>query len=230
MTIKLLKQLGFIINFSKSAINPSKRCKYLGFILDSEKCSVDLTDKKKKRIVKLLNQYEVNRRIKIQDFAHLLGVLVASCPGVEYSNIYCKRFERAKWLALLMSDNNYEGYMNINNSIMEDIEWWKRNIAIGINPIKTQNYKLTISSDASRTGWGAESNGVITHGLWNQKDLKYHINYLELQAAFFAIQCFASNVNNCEILLRIDNTTAVAYINKAGGVKYPHLSELSRKI
>ncbi|CAD6234371.1 GSCOCG00001862001-RA-CDS, partial [Cotesia congregata] len=33
-----------------------------------------------------------------------------------------------------------------------------------------------------------------------------------------------------EILLRIDNTTAIAYINKAGGIKYPRLSELARSI
>lgn len=49
-------------------------------------------------------------------------------------------------------------------------------------------------------------------------------------AAFFAIKIFASHLNNCEILLRIDNTSAIAYINRAGGVQFPHLSELSRKI
>lgn len=31
-------------------------------------------------------------------------------------------------------------------------------------------------------------------------------------------------------MLRLDNTTAIAYTNRAGDVQYPHLSELSRKI
>lgn len=57
-----------------------------------------------------------------------------------------------------------------------------------------------------------------------------HINYLELLAAFFALKCFASELRNCEVLLRLDNTTAIAYVNRAGGVQFPHLSELSRKI
>jgi len=51
-----------------------------------------------------------------------------------------------------------------------------------------------------------------------------------LLAAFFALECFVSELRNCEILLRLDNTTAIAYINKAGGVQLPHLSELARKI
>lgn len=37
----LLEKLGFIINYKKSQTNPSKRCKYLGFFLDSEKYSLN---------------------------------------------------------------------------------------------------------------------------------------------------------------------------------------------
>ena len=113
---------------------------------------------------------------------------------------------------------------------MEDFRWWRKNVMIGVNPIKMQNYRLVISSDASRTGWGAEADGVVTHGFWNQEDQKSHINYLELLASFFALKCFAENAYNCEVLLRIDNMTAIAYLNKAGGINFKHLSELARQI
>lgn len=59
---------------------------------------------------------------------------------------------------------------------------------------------------------------------------KKHINYLELLAAFFAVKCFATQLLQCEVLFRLDNTTAIAYVNRAGGVQFPHLSELSRQI
>jgi len=52
---------------------------------------------------------------------------------------------------------------------------------------------------------------------------------LELLAAFFALKCFASEVSNREIL-RLDNTTTICYINRAGGIQFPHLSKLARKI
>ena len=46
-----------------------------------------------------------------------------------------------------------------------------------------------------------------------------HINLLELKVAFLALQVFASQRNTSHILLRIDNTTAIAYLNKKGGTQ-----------
>lgn len=57
-----------------------------------------------------------------------------------------------------------------------------------------------------------------------------HINYLELLAAFIALKIFAKYSFDCQILLRVDNSTAVAYINKMGGIQYPHLTEITRNI
>lgn len=42
--------------------------------------------------------------------------------------------------------------------------------------------------------------------------------YLELLAAWFGLKCFAKELRDCDVLLRIDNTMAIAYIIKKGGV------------
>lgn len=68
------------------------------------------------------------------------------------------------------------------------------------------------------------------HGFWNKDEQNYHINSLELLAAFFGLKCFAKSIQNCEILLRIDNTTAIAYINKFGGTRFEELNRLSKDI
>ena len=44
-----------------------------------------------------------------------------------------------------------------------------------------------------------------------------HINCLELLAATLAVKTFVKNLTQVSVLLRIDNTTAVAYINNMGG-------------
>lgn len=59
---------------------------------------------------------------------------------------------------------------------------------------------------------------------------KLHINVLELKAAFFALQCYAKKFRNCDILMRIDNTTAISYINKMGGIQFPVLNKIAREI
>lgn len=93
--------------------------------------------------------------------------------------------------------------------------------------------KLWIFSDASTTGWGASCGKLRTHDWWSKDNKILHINAIELKAAFNALCCFAENLYNCDILLRIDNTTALAYINKFGSInsiQYPYLSEISRQI
>ncbi|XP_018367894.1 PREDICTED: uncharacterized protein LOC108764250 [Trachymyrmex cornetzi] len=61
-------------------------------------------------------------------------------------------------------------------------------------------------------------------------DKGLHINALELKAAFYALRCFTDGLLNVSILLRIDNTTVIAYINKFGSVQHPHLTDIARNI
>lgn len=69
-------------------------------------------------------------------------------------------------------------------------------------------------------GWGAHCSGEDAQGFWSNTERSLHINHLELVAAFLALKSFARGLRKCEILLRIDNTTAIAYINRMGGVQY----------
>lgn len=72
--------------------------------------------------------------------------------------------------------------------------------------------------------------GRRARGLWSEAETALHINYLELLAVFFGLKCFAMKLSNCNILCRVDNTTALAYINKMGSVQYPKLNQLARSI
>ncbi|KAI8422105.1 hypothetical protein MSG28_009993 [Choristoneura fumiferana] len=105
-----------------------------------------------------------------------------------------------------------------------------KNILTGTNPIQRYNYVQEIFTDASTTGWGAASNGEKTGGQWTDIERKNHINYLELLAVYFGLKSFADDKCNCNILLRVDNTTAISYINRMGGVQYPHLNYVAKMI
>lgn len=229
IAINLLEHLGFVINYKKSSLTPSQECRYLGFIINSVDYTLELTNKKKSQINNLCKKFKEGKHYKIREFAKLLGVLTAAVPAIAYGSIYCKRLERQKFLSLIIN-NNYEGRIVINKNMKEDLNWWQDNVLTGKNPIRLHHFKVELSSDASLTGWGAHCQGISAHGLWSITEKQFSINYLELLAAFLALKCFATNFKDCEILLRMDNTSAIAYINRAGGVQFPHLSELARKI
>ena len=54
-----------------------------------------------------------------------------------------------------------------------------------------------------------------------------HINELELLASFHAVRSFAEGLNDCAVRLMLDNTTAVAYVNKSGGTRSSSLCNLA---
>lgn len=65
------------------------------------------------------------------------------------------------------------------------------------------------------------------HGFWSEMEKSLYINHLELLAAFHALKCFAGELRHIEILIRIDNTTALSYINKMGGTHVSSLNDVA---
>ncbi len=56
-----------------------------------------------------------------------------------------------------------------------------------------------------------------TGGHWSALERDWHINALELMAAFLVVQSFCKPLTYCHVQIQIDNTVAVAYINNMGG-------------
>ena len=58
----------------------------------------------------------------------------------------------------------------------------------------------------------------------------WHINCLEMQAAALATQTFLKGRTGLSVLLQMDNTTAVAYVNNLGGTVSPQLTTLAKTL
>lgn len=230
ITKDLLTSLGFIINEEKSVLVPSDSCKFLGMIIDSNNFQISLPADKRSRIKKELEDLSSLNRCKIRKFAQVVGLLVSACPAVEYGWLYTKEMERCKYLNLKNNDGNYDSFMSIPESLLPDIRWWLNSIGHATHRIRHDEYRTEIYSDASTTGWGAACGEETASGQWSNNERQYHINYLELLAAFIALKIFAKNLHNCQILLRLDNATAISYVNRMGGIQFPHLTNISKQI
>lgn len=209
---------------------PSKSRKFLGFIFNSENMTIRLPEPKIEKIGKGSIFFSSQESCKIRTFAQFLGLIVSACPAVKYGWLYTKSLEREKYLALLQNNLNYNGRMRLSPRISSDLHWWASNIKISYNVLKKNCFDLIIFTDASLSGWGAVCKSESTHGWWTLAEKGNHINFLELQAIFYGLKCFARSHNNINILIRTDNTTALSYINRMGSVRYPKLNSLSRQI
>ena len=69
----------------------------------------------------------------------------------------------------------------------------------------------------------------LTHigGPWTASEREYHINYLELMAAFLSLKSLVSNYCNQNILLLLDSKVEIFFINKKGGSHSKSLSHLA---
>jgi hypothetical protein len=113
----------------------------------------------------------------------------------------------------------------------EDLEWLAKNLATceGQSMFEADPI-MSICTDASLSGWGVECNGLRTGMTWSQEKVGRHINELDLLGAFNAHRSFAAFEKNCTVELRLDNTTAVAYINKKGVTHSESLTRLAVQV
>lgn len=100
VSLNLLSSLGFLFNFAKSHLEPTQKCKYLGFDFESTSQSIAIPRERRNNLLRMVSDFSQKFRCKIRDFASMLGSLVSLCPAVEYGPLYTKPFEREKYLAL----------------------------------------------------------------------------------------------------------------------------------
>ena len=103
-------------------------------------------------------------------------------PGSSASQDALRGLQRTKNTAYRQS-GDFDHLVHLNQEVMDDLRFWISNLreANG-RPIQFPVASITISSDASRGGWGAACGRVSMGGPWTKEESREHINYLELKA------------------------------------------------
>lgn len=230
-TMSLIDSLGLTTHPEKSIIVPTQCIEFLGFLLNSVNMTVRLAPRKVTKLKELVYKIKRAKTISIREFAKLIGIMVAAEPGVKYAPLYYKTLELERDRALNKNFRNFDADICISNESEKCIDWWIQNIDEASRPILLGPMTRRIETDSSKSGYGGHD---VTHdnefsGMWTEIEQTFHINYLELKAAFLCLQHFCKDVTNEHIYLFMDNTVALKYITKMGGRK-PLLNELATQI
>ena len=167
----------------------------------------------------------------LRELSSIIGKLRSTAPAFTHAPLQVRYLQ----LALIEAQHQGKTYSNsikLNEKACLELQWWPQNMKIlNGKPINLQPPDLTISSDAARTGgWGAECNGQITGGVWNQEENNLHINVQELIAAQLAIKTFTKLIKGSSVHLKIDNTSALSHLANMGGTKNEMMVDLSKEI
>ena len=223
----LLENLGFVINLEKSVFVPTQKLEFLGFVINTIDMILVLPDDKVKSIKSLCRTLLGQQLVSVRDLSQLIGKLTASIQAVFPAPLHYRHLQHLKNQGLAKG-SGYDSCLPLSREAREEIQWWLVHLeAWNGRAILSSPPDLVIETDASKVGWGAVCQGVRTGGLWSQMEKKLHINCLELLAGSFAVKSFTKNRLCAHVRLRMDNTTAVAYVNRLGGTHSLVLSNLA---
>ena len=232
---QLFECLGLIINHKKSLLEPTQRLEFLGFEIHTQSMTLSIPQEKIRKIQQDARRLMVKTSVSVREVAQFVGKETATMQALPTAPLHYRA------LQFLMNsvhpeDQVQEGATSKFNTVVQldpmsksDLSWWislERKFLS--TPVALPAPSVTIESNASNQGWGAILNGQTrTGGVWSAQEQEHHINYLELLAAFLALQAFGKTWTSIVLLFRLDNVTAVTYINHKGGTASNLLCQLT---
>ena len=229
-TVNLFSELGFLVHNEKSELNPRKQLKFLGFILNSENMTISPSDEKKAKTKSKILEVMNLSLISVRKLAEIIGILVANFPGIEYGPLFYRSLESDKISALKKSHGSFDSKTMLSHESKLELEWWYANVDKAFKCITHGHVQKILSCDASMKGWGAFVGNRKASGLWNANERTHHINYLELLAIEFGLKSLCHDFHHSHIQILCDNSTAVVYLNKMGGIKSSSCNALVKRI
>ena len=201
--IYLLENLGFVINFPKSLLEPTKVIDFLGFLLDSTSMELKLPGDKIKDLRREARTILAADLITALDRSRLLGKMNAVTKAVAMAPLFYRHLQAELQAALNKFCQNYGARLYLSSLAREELQWWTTHLTNwNGRSLIAKKPNVSLETDASRTGWGAVCEGVRTGGPWSKQEQKLHINCLELLAAFLAFKCFFKNKRSTHVLLK----------------------------
>ena len=229
--VRTVQELGFCLNWEKSALLPAQRFTYLGMTFDTVLWKVFPTEERLQRLASLLSTLMASPSSSARKLYALLGQMESLAPILPLGHLHKRIFQRELAARWDQSTQDWEAkiptspWLNLSIAQWLNQTWLREGV-----PISRPHHDVELFTDASNIGWGAHVESLTAAGIWAPREQAWHINLLEMQAVLYAVQEFATFLSGKVVLLATDNTTVACYLNKEGGTRSRLLSELAESV
>lgn len=218
--IDLVQRLGFIVNLKKSALQPSQTVQFLGSRLDFASGKIFPTEDRVQQATACATQILEAENPPARLWLRLLGI-IASLKYMLPQSLLRMRVIQLHVLGRFKNHrDNLSKRIGRTGQVTTALKWWTR--PFNIRPGRyfvPQAPSSTLTTDASKSGWGAHWGNIQLSGTWSPSLAKKHINLLELWAIHLALRRLRDLLKDQTVLVKCDNMSVVMYINKRGGVR-----------
>ena len=143
---------------------PTQQIVFLGFQFNSVNMTISLTTEKASKVKDACATLLNNLSPTIREVSQVLGLLTSSMPEVMCGPIHYRSLDINKTLTLQGARGNYDQHMTLSSSAKLDLNWWVNNVETAYNVVSHGEPALTMTTDASKTGWGCSLQDIPTGG------------------------------------------------------------------
>ena len=164
---------------------------FLGFLINSTTVQIQMPQKKLRKIQHDARWLLQHQSITVWDLACFVGKTTASSKAIWQAlqgnpALMNSAFPEAEDNSVLASRFNIR--LPLSEEAQQDLHWQvslDQTLPLQ-DPLLPRVPNMTITSDASNTGWGACQGDITTGGTWSAQEMMHYINYLKLLAVFLA--------------------------------------------
>ena len=228
-TLRVGRSMGLLFNLKKSHLEPTKNLEWLGFLWDTEKSTLSLSEDNCRRTWRKLFKAVNCKRMTRRQWESLVGSLNHAVQVIPFARIKLKRLimEGHKTFKTMNRDLPIK-FPRVLRSLLR---WWAKDTRLkSVSQWTQESPTMTLTTDASDWGWGYQTSaGHQGSGQWEGKWQTTHINGRELRAVHLALR-LEDALREMTIHVLSDNTATVHCINRQGSTRSPTLLKISEDL
>ncbi|XP_048240261.1 uncharacterized protein LOC125373303 [Haliotis rufescens] len=203
-TLSLLRYLGWIVNFQKSDLVPTRDLQYIGIRFQTGVNLVMVPQDRWDTIVSSVRRL-LHAPASVHTWQEVLGLLTSAQDLTRRGRLQLRPLEFPNLLVPLPAQ------------LRCHLEWWLQpsNVCEGVF-MSEPPFILHLFVDASLEGWGAHFGDDQAAGLWSPVEKVLHINCLEMEAVIRAVEFWKLRLRRKRLMIQSDNSTVVHCVNKQG--------------
>ena len=223
--VRLLRNLGFLINREKSSLKAAQKVEYLGFLWDLGEWKVSLKSKREEALRAEAGMLRKTDVVTCRQVSKFLGRAISAVGAVPLAR---GRVRTLQWefLASCRSPEQFDDHMMLSKESKQELAFWEHlpgNISL---PLSVPSSGQTVDTDASPEGIGFYFEGK----LFSEPAPEAHICTLELLALQRALERLKDELRPGLLTWRVDNNSALFAIKNEGSTRSWELSWLATKI
>ena len=160
-----LTDLGFNINWAKSRVEPTQCTEYLGLKINSLSYRVTLSEGRLASLGQCLSLFRLSKAVPFRLCLRLLGLMASVVSVVHLGLLMMRDFQR--WVAALhlCPRRHLNRRVKITPACVAALRSWRHTAALASGvPLGAVSSRVTMTTDASLSGWGATLLGRTVNG------------------------------------------------------------------